>query len=71
MSTRVFCSTKEYSDNDWSEPKMLTDTPDFQVEYSAYPDEITREKISKFEGDSTEENEERWRAYQLSEYEIE
>lgn len=71
MSTRVFCSTSEYSDDDWSEPKMLTDTPDFQVEYSAYKGEITREKISKFEGDSTEENEERWRAYQLSEYEIE
>ena len=71
MSTRVFCSTSEYSDDDWSEPKMLTDTPDFQVEYSAYKGEITREKISKFEGDSTEENEERWRADQLSKYEIE
>lgn len=71
MSTRVFCSTSEYSDDDWSEPKMLTDTPDFQVEYSAYKGEITREKISKFEGDSTEENEERWRTYQLSEYKIE
>lgn len=71
MSTRVFCSTSEYSDDDWSEPKMLADSTDFQVEYSAYSGEISREKISKFEGDSTEENEERWRAYQLSEYEIE
>ena len=59
MSTRVFCSTKEYSDDDWSEPKMLTDTPDFQVEYSTYKGEISREKIDKFEGESTEENEQK------------
>lgn len=59
MSTRTFCSDFKFNDDDWSEPKMLTDTPDFQVEYSAYTGEITREKISKFEGDSTEENEEK------------
>lgn len=71
MSTRTFCNDYRYDDDSWSEPKMLSDNPDFQVEYSAYPNEISREKISKFEGDSTEENEERWRAYQLSEYKIE
>jgi hypothetical protein len=33
---RTFCS-KENSDfdKDWSAPRMLSDTPDFQVEYSA------------------------------------
>lgn len=71
MSIRTFCSDHRYNDEDWSEPKILTDSPDFQVEYSAYPGEITREKLDKFEGESTEENEEKWRASQLSTYKIE
>ncbi len=71
MSTRVFCSTSEYSDDDWSDPKMLADTPDFQVEYSAYKGEISREKIDNFEGESTEENEQKWRDLQKEKYKIE
>lgn len=58
MSTRVFCSTSEYSDDDWSEPKMLADTPDFQVEYSADPN-VTGDKITPYTGDEAS-----WRASQ-------
>lgn len=58
MSTRVFCSTLEYSDDDWSEPKMLADTPDFQVEYSADPN-VTGDKITPYTGDEAS-----WRASQ-------
>lgn len=50
MSTRVFCSDKSYSDKDWSEPKMLTDNPDFKVKYSADPD-VTADRITKYTGD--------------------
>jgi hypothetical protein len=38
---------------------MLSDNPDFQIEYTAYEHEISREKLDKFEGESTEENEEK------------
>lgn len=53
MSTRTFCSKEEYSDNDWSAPKVLSDSSDFQVEYTSA--EVIS-NIDKFTG-----NEEEWR----------
>ena len=36
MSMRTFCSKEgDAFDKGWSAPRMLSDTPDFQVEYSA------------------------------------
>lgn len=35
MSVRTFCSsTKGEIDHDWSTPKVMSDSPNFQVEYS-------------------------------------
>lgn len=58
MSTRTFCSKSQFSDDDWSEPKMLADSTNFQVEYSADPN-VTGDKITKFTGDEIS-----WRAAQ-------
>lgn len=62
MSTRTFCSISEYSDDDWSTPKMIGDTPGFQVEYSADLN-VSGDKLIPFTG-----NEDEWRALQYEKY---
>lgn len=59
MSTRTFASGGLNFDDDWTEPKILTDGPNFQVEYCAHPD-VTGDKIDKFTGDIDS-----WRTAQL------
>ena len=56
MSTRVFYAGDENFDSSWTEPKIIADTHDFQVEYS---DASIITRIDKFTGD-----EESWRAAQ-------
>lgn len=56
MSTRVFYSGDASFDSDWTEPKIIADTHDFQVEYCA---EQYITGLTKYTGD-----EESWRASQ-------
>ena len=56
MSTRVFYAGDDNFDSDWTEPKIIADTHDFQVEYCA-EEYITG--LTKYTGD-----EESWRASQ-------
>lgn len=59
MSTRTFYAGSNF-DSSWSTPKQMTDTANFQVEYTASE---TVNGISKFTGDESE-----WRDYQLDTY---
>lgn len=58
ISQRTFASNGVDFDDDWSEPKMLADSANFQVEYSADPN-VTGDKITPYTGD-----EKSWRAAQ-------
>lgn len=51
MSNRTFKSDDENYQNQWSDPKILSDTNDFQVEYCASE---TISPLSKFTGNETE-----------------
>ena len=64
ISNRTFCSNELYNDDDWSDPKILSDSSDFQVEYSSNAN-VSGDKIDLFTG-----NEDEWRASQEDKYGI-